>query len=85
MVKCELCIKYLWILPGVKQQDVKWSQEEKRRNRSLLGYAFQRSSWHFRNKIFFYFNPLATTKLQTSTDAILLPWQCRIYELIKSG
>jgi hypothetical protein len=33
----------------------------------------------------FYFNSLATTKLQTSTDAIMLPWKCRVHELIRAG
>lgn len=28
--------------------------------------------------------PLATTKLQVSKDAILLPWKYRIYELIRT-
>lgn len=32
-----------------------------------------------------HFNPLATIKLEASRDAFLLPWKCRIYELISTG
>lgn len=53
-----------------------------KKRKVLVNHGFQGNSWDF-SKTTLPFNPLATSTPQS--NALLLPWKCRIYEFIRKA